>query len=157
MIVAMINPNDYYYSLAPVNSEGLFFQPSNRPGAKPPTADEAWNSPQITAMLYQFMGAFAFAAVIEGLILYCARFKMRNAKDAELAIWCVEMALLVFDFGISLATIFVVGPKAVIPGYPWSEIDEGACVNTYLPLVWAALRLAWFSGLGREFAKDKTE
>lgn len=150
----MFGPNDYYYSLAPSYSEGIFFKPSGRPFTEPCTADQAWKSPQVNAMLYQFMGAFAFSAIVEPVILYCAKYKMHSPKDAELAIWGVEISMLVYDFMHSFAEISVVGSASVIPGFSWSNVDSGACVNAYAPLVWAIIRMGWLSCLGRTTVRD---
>lgn len=152
----MWKPDHYYAVLAPPESEGVLFKPSSQLGATPCTARQAWNTPQFNIMLYQFMSAFFFSAIVEPVVLYTARYKMRNARDAELAIWGVETAMLVYDLMHSFAGVSVVGLGSVIPGFSWSRVDGPATFNTWSAWVLAAIRVAWLCGMGRDFADNKS-
>jgi hypothetical protein len=156
-ILAMSNPNDYYNMLAPVGSEGVLFKQSPAPDATPCNARQAWNTAQFNILLYQFMSAFFFSAIVEPVVLYCARYKMRNARDAELAIWGVEMSMLFYDLMHSFAGVSVVGLGTVIPGFSWSRFDGAATFNTWSAWILAAIRVAWLCGLSRDFAEDKSD
>ena len=69
----------------------------------------AWQTPQLRAMLYQFMSALAFSAVIEPAILFVAVYRMKQTQDACSIIRTVLLSFLAFDFFHSSATLAVVG------------------------------------------------
>lgn len=155
-IGAMSKPDNYYAMLAPAGSEGFMYKLSLDADATPCTARQAWNTPQVNIMLYQFMSAFFFSAIVEPVVLYTARYKMRNARDAELAIWAVEVSMLLYDLMHSFAGVSVVGLGTVIPGFSWSRMDGAATFNTWSAWILGAIRIAWLCGVGRDFAEDKS-
>ncbi|PVH96962.1 hypothetical protein DM02DRAFT_616851 [Periconia macrospinosa] len=158
LISIVVSPTNHYMSLAPPSSSGLLF--SHIVERDVCGFLEAWHTPNIRVLLYQFMAALGFSAIIEPLLLYTARYKMENQKDAERAIAAVLAAFFAFDILHSLATIAVVGSKAVMPslGMDWSGVDLYAAINFWVPVAWMMARASWFAGLGRRrHAREKVE
>lgn len=153
---ALSNREQYYNVLAPAGSRGILFtpQPPHEGGVsrEPCTAAQAWNTAQFNIMLYQFMSAFFFSAVVEPVALWHARHRMRDAADAERAVWCIEACMLGYDIMHSCAGVAVVGLGAVVPGFEWSRVDAAAAFNTWSAVLLGVMRVFWMCGVGREFA-----
>lgn len=149
LVALILSPRNFFDSLAPDSSSGVLFQESLELKTCGPL--EAWNTPQLRVLVYQFMGALAFSAIIEPVLLFVARYKLSNAKDAEHVIEAVLICFSAFDVLHSLATITVVGTAAVFPSstYGWAEVSLYACINVWVPVAWLVARACWFTGLGR--------
>ena len=102
------------------------------------------------------MAALAFSGVIEPILLYVARYKLRDASDAEQVITAVLSSFLVFDIFHAGATLAVTGVAAALPG---ADMHIYAMVNVWVPMLWLLLRVSWMLGLGREsiLIRTKTE
>ncbi|RKK63874.1 hypothetical protein BFJ69_g16838 [Fusarium oxysporum] len=138
------HPND---SSTAKYSAGPFWSPS--PLHKPCDAESAWNTPQLRGLWYAYIAALAFSGVIEPMVLYVARYKLRDIRDAEEVIKTVLFAFLAFDIFHAGATLAVTGVAAVLPG-PHRHIY--AMVNVWVPTAWMLLRMLWVVGVGRKFA-----
>lgn len=102
------------------------------------------------------MAALAFSGVIEPMLLYVARYRLRDTSDAEQVIKAVLSSFSVFDVFHAGATLAVTGVAAALPG---SSMHIYAMVNVWVPIAWLLLRLSWILGLGRNSAviRAKTE
>lgn len=83
------------------------------------------------------------------MLLYVARYKLRDICDAEEVIKTVLFAFLAFDIFHAGATLAVAGVAAVLPG---PHGHTYAMVNVWVPTAWMLLRMLWVVGVGRKFA-----
>ncbi|KAH7239407.1 hypothetical protein BKA59DRAFT_548184 [Fusarium tricinctum] len=143
------SPSNHFHSLAPTDSAGPFWSPS--PLQKSCDAESAWNTPQLRGLWYVFMAALSFSGVIEPMLLYLARYKLRDTRDAEDVITTVLFAFIAFDVFHAGATLAVTGAAAVLPG-PQGHIY--AMVNVWVPMAWLVLRMLWLVGVGRKSATN---
>lgn len=146
-----MNPANHFFSLAPEASSGLLFNPE--PTHLQCLQAAAWNTPQLRVLLYQLMAALAFSGVIEPALLYTARYKMENQRDAEKVIAAVLLSFGAFDILHLTSVIVVVGTELSIPtamGTDWSNVDLYAGINIWVPVAWLVLRTLWLLGVGRE-------
>jgi hypothetical protein len=139
------SPSNHFHSLAPTDSSGPFWSPSLV--HEPCSAESAWNTPQLRSLWYVFMAALAFSGVIEPMLLYVARYKLRDVHDAEAVIKAVLVAFSAFDVFHAGATLAVTGLGAVLPG---SQMHIYAMVNVWVPAAWMLLRTLWIVGVARE-------
>lgn len=154
MPTILMDPANHYLSLAPAHSSGPFYTFSSRHAIC--GVDSAWNTPQLRALWYVFVASFIFSGIVEPLLLYTARYKLRDARDVEEVVKAVLISFLVFDGLHIVATTAVGGFESVVPGGPKSEFY--AMINFYVPIAWAALRMAWLAGFGREvMPREKAE
>lgn len=100
------------------------------------------------------MAALGFSGVIEPMLIYTARYKLQNTRDAQVVVTAVLLALMAFDVLHATSVLGVVGVKAVLPG---SDMDPYASVNVWVPMAWIGVRTLWLLGVGRDMAKDKGE
>ncbi|CZR41760.1 uncharacterized protein FPRO_11350 [Fusarium proliferatum ET1] len=142
-----VSPSNHFHSLAPSDSTGPFWSPSAI--HKLCDADSAWNTPQLRALWYSYISALAFSGVIEPMVLYVARYKLRDIRDAEEVIKTVLIAFIAFDLFHAGATLAVTGVAAVLPG---SQSHIYAMVNVWAPMAWMLLRISWMAGVGRKSA-----
>ncbi|KAF5233233.1 hypothetical protein FANTH_12630 [Fusarium anthophilum] len=141
------SPSNHFHSLAPSDSAGPFWSPS--PVHKPCDAESAWNTPQLRGLWYAYIAALAFSGIIEPMLLYVARYKLRDVCDAEEVLKTVLFAFIAFDIFHAGATLAIAGVAAVLPG-PHRHIY--AMVNVWVPTAWMLLRMLWVVGVGRKFA-----
>ncbi|KAG8353995.1 hypothetical protein FVEN_g8250 [Fusarium venenatum] len=139
------SPSNHFHSLAPNDSNGPFW--SNSALHKSCDAETAWNTPQLRGLWYSYIGALAFSAVIEPLLLYVARYKLRDVSDAEEVIKAVLFAFFAFDVFHAGATLAVTGIGAALPG---SQMHLYAMVNVWVPTAWMILRTLWITGVARK-------
>ncbi|KAF5008761.1 hypothetical protein FDECE_4999 [Fusarium decemcellulare] len=145
MIALVLSPTNFFISLAPDTSSGALFHKD--PSTATCGASESWNTPQLRALHYQYMSAFAFSAVIEPLMLFIARYRISNSSDAEQVIRGVLLSFLAFDAFHAFATAVVVGLDAVLP---WStSVNWYSCINVWVPVAWMIVRTCWLVGAGR--------
>lgn len=85
------------------------------------------------------------------MLLYLARYKLRDTRDAEDVIKTVLFAFIAFDVFHAAATLAVTGVAAVLPG-PQGHIY--AMVNVWVPMAWLVLRMLWLGGVGRKSATN---
>lgn len=112
----------------------------------------AWNTPQLRVLLYQTMAALGFSGVIGPMLIYTARYKLQNTRDAQVVVTAVLLAFMAFDVLHATSVLGVVGVKAVLPG---SDMDPHASVNVWVPLAWMGVRTLWLLGVGRDMVRDK--
>jgi uncharacterized RDD family membrane protein YckC len=85
------------------------------------------------------------------MLLYTARYKLRDTRDAEDVIKTVLFAFIAFDVFHAGATLAVTGAAAVFPG-PQGHIYS--MVNVWVPTAWLVLRMLWLVGVGRKSATN---
>jgi len=95
------------------------------------------------------MGALAFSALIEPLVLFTATYRFESTRDAEMVIGAVLATFTAFDVFHAAATVSVVGWASVIPGLG-GIVRWEACANIWVPVLWMGIRSCWFVGLGRQ-------
>ncbi|CCT71808.1 uncharacterized protein FFB20_14114 [Fusarium fujikuroi] len=142
-----ISPSNHFHSLAPSDSTGPFWSPSAI--HKLCDAHSAWNTPQLRGLWYSYISALAFSGIIEPMVLYVARYKLRDIRDAEEVIKTVLVAFIAFDIFHASATLAVTGTAAALPG---SQSHIYAMVNVWVPMAWMLLRILWIVGAGRKSA-----
>ncbi|KAM0294438.1 hypothetical protein HYE67_000102 [Fusarium culmorum] len=145
------SPIDHFHSLAPADSAGPFWSPSLLHGSC--DAASAWNTPQLRGLWYAFMSALAFSGVIEPLLLYVARYKLRDIHDAEQVIKAVLFAFMAFDVFHAGATLAVTGVAAALPG---PRMNVYVMINVWIPTAWLLLRTLWMVGIARKSSINKT-
>ncbi|SPJ78799.1 uncharacterized protein FTOL_07190 [Fusarium torulosum] len=145
LVLIPTSPSNHFHSLAPNDSAGRLWSPS--PLYKPCDAESAWNTPQLRGLWYAYIAALSFSGAIEPMILYTARYKLRDSRDAEDVIKTVLFAFIAFDFFHAGATLAVTGAAAVLPG-PQGNIYS--MVNVWVPTAWMVLRMLWLVGVGRK-------
>ncbi|OBS23077.1 hypothetical protein FPOA_03640 [Fusarium poae] len=144
------SPSNHFHSLAPTDSAGTFWSPS--PSQMTCDAESAWNTPQLRGLWYTYMGALAFSGVIEPILLYVARYRLRDVFDAEQVIRAVLIAFFAFDVFHAVATLAVTGVEAALPG---SHMHIYAMVNVWVPTAWMLLRTSWIMGVARKSTVNK--
>lgn len=160
LAMIVINPANHFHSLAPPDSHGWAFESTpSLGGLATVTCSQpaAWNTPQLRALLYLYMGTLAFSAIIEPVVLYVAATQMESARDAERVVAAVLVAFAAFDLLHAGATVVVTGWERVLPGLESAHggsgsgngLDLYACINVWVPLAWLVIRSAWFAGVGR--------
>ncbi|KAH8171100.1 hypothetical protein LIA77_09881 [Sarocladium implicatum] len=152
MAALLADPTNHYRSLSPANPSGPFYTfSSSQPICGPLSA---WNTPQLRALWYVLVAAFLFSGIVEPLVLYTARYKLRDARDAEEVVRAVLLAFLAFDVLHVGATLAVAGGEAAMLG---PKGDFYVMINTYVPVGWMVLRSLWLLGVGRDGApREKT-
>ena len=100
------------------------------------------------------MAALAFSGVIEPMLLYVARYRLRDTSDAEQVVKAVLTSFLVFDIFHAGATLAVTGKAAALPG---SSMHIYAMVNVWVPIAWLLLRVSWMLGFGRKSAVNRAK
>jgi hypothetical protein len=141
----LIDPASHFLSLAPSTSNGPFYSFNSSHAIC--GVESAWNTPQLRALWYVFIAAFIFSAIIEPLLLYAARYKLRDPRDAQEVVKAVLISFLAFDGLHMIATVAVVGFESVLPWGAKSEFY--ALINFWVPVAWGILRALWLSGIGR--------
>lgn len=99
------------------------------------------------------MSALAFSGVIEPLLLYVARYKLHDVRDAEQVIKAVLFAFMAFDVFHAGATLAVTGVAAALPG---PRMNVYVMVNVWIPTAWLLLRTLWMVGIARKSSFNKT-
>ena len=147
------DPANHFKSLAPANTTtGPLFEASS--DVTPCTQAQAWHTPQLRSLLYLYMAALLFSAVVEPMLLYLARYKLRSVGDAERVMAGVLISFSFFDVAHALAAYLVAGPEAVLPAadLDLSNLELYACINVWVPTTWLLIRVLWFMGVGRASA-----
>ncbi|KAJ4136583.1 hypothetical protein NW768_004200 [Fusarium equiseti] len=152
LLLIPVSPPNHFHSLAPDNSAGPFWSPSAFQTRC--DAESAWNTPQLRGLWYAYMAVLAFSGVIEPMLLYVARYKLRDTSDVEQVIKAVLASFLVFDIFHAGATLAVTGIAAALPG---SSMHVYAMVNVWVPVTWLLLRVSWMLGFGRKSAINRTK
>jgi hypothetical protein len=155
MLSIILSPADHYQSLAPQHSQSWFFTPVQQLGVCDPAAVR--NTPQVRSLLYQYMSAFTFSAIVEPLTLYVAIHHLETTRDAYLVVRAILISFSAFDVLHALATVSVTGLATVLPGLEDSKhLDLYASINFWVPLAWLLVRSLWFAGVGRTSVKVKS-
>ncbi|RGP81811.1 hypothetical protein FLONG3_6 [Fusarium longipes] len=152
LLLIPLSPSNHFHSLAPADSAGPFWSSSSFHSLC--DAESSWNTPQLRGLWYTYMAALAFSGVIEPILLYVARYKLRDVHDAEEVIKAVLVAFLVFDVLHACATLAVTGLAAALPG---SHMHVYAMVNVWIPMLWMTLRLSWMMGFARKSSIDEVK
>lgn len=100
-------------------------------------------TPQVKALQYYFMGALAFSAVIEPLLLYVAVNKLRDPRDGRTVVKAVLASFAAFDIFHAAAAVAGSGIDALVP--KTAAFDLYSAINFYVPMLWLVMRLTWFS------------
>lgn len=149
MLAIIADPANHYHSLAPPTSNGILFDPQSLSldqQATPCNFSSYWASPESRALLYIYMSAMIFSAVIEPLLLFVARFRLRDPYGTQVVMQAVLASYFLFDCLHAGSTLAVVGwDKAWGP-----QVDFYAAINVWAPVGWMAVRSLWFLGFGRE-------
>ena len=151
----------HFYSLAPPDSAGVLFVPSAK--AAPTTVDGYLASPQLRVLLYQYIAIWLAKVVTDVGVLYHARYRMSNVKDAEFAVKADLIGTIALSIMFSFANVSVAGTKAVFPAkgvdgsWDWSQVNTITSIHLWGPLTMIAMRLSWLFGVGREKIHEKTE
>lgn len=103
-------------------------------------------TPQVKALQYYFMGALAFSAVVEPLLLYVAVHKLRDPRDSRTVVQAVLASFAAFDIFHAAAAIAGSGIRALVP--MTEKWDAYSGINFYVPMVWLVARIAWFQSTG---------
>jgi hypothetical protein len=138
------DPIAHYQSLAPDPSLGNVLA-----SATGQALDQIMNermTPQVVALQYYFMGALAFSAVVEPLLLYVAVYKLRDLRDSRTVVKAVLASFAAFDIFHAAAAIAGSGVRAIVP--MTGELDLYSAINFYVPMLWFVVRIAWFRGSG---------
>lgn len=150
----MTDPASHYHSLAPASSSGPFYTFSSQHALC--AVDSAWNTPQLRGLWYTLVSAFSFTVLVEPVVLYTARYRLRDAHDAEEVIKAVLLSFTVFDVFHAGATLAVTGIEAATPGHAKGFIYT--MINVWAPVLWMVFRASWLLGIGRETsARQKKE
>jgi len=99
-------------------------------------------TPQVKALQYYFMGALAFSAVIEPLLLYVAVHKLKDPRDSRTVVQAVLASFAAFDIFHAAAAVAGSGIGALMP--MTAEFDLYSGINFYVPMLWLVVRLTWF-------------
>lgn len=108
-------------------------------------------TPQVRALQYYFMGALAFSAVVEAVVLYVAVYKLKDPEDSLMVVRAVLASFAAFDIFHAAAAIAGSGYRAIMP--MMGELDLYSAVNFYVPMLWLSVRVAWFVGAVRKSKK----
>ena len=103
-------------------------------------------TPQVKALQYYFMGALAFSAVVEPLLLYVAVYKLRDPRDSRTVVTALLASFAAFDIFHAAAAIAGSGMEALMP--MTAEFDLYSAINFYVPMLWLVARIAWFKRTG---------
>jgi uncharacterized membrane protein YgcG len=131
------DPVSHYTSLAP--------DPSLAKALTGQALDQIMNermTPQVKALQYYFMGALAFSAVVEPLLLYIAVNKLGDPRDSRTVVQAVLSSFAAFDIFHAAAAIAGSGIGALMP--MTAEFDLYSGINFYVPMLWLVVRLTWF-------------
>ncbi|KAK0385362.1 hypothetical protein NLU13_7838 [Sarocladium strictum] len=120
MPMILLDPANHFLSLAPTTSSGPFYK--SNPAHSICSIESAWNTPQLRALWYVFTASFIFSGIVEPLLLYTARYKLRDARDAEEVVKAVLISMLTFDVLHITATTAVGGFESAIPWGVESEL-----------------------------------
>jgi uncharacterized membrane protein YgcG len=131
------DPISHYTSLAPDSS----LQKALTGQAMDQIINERM-TPQVKALQYYFMGALAFSAVIEPLLLYVAVNKLKDPRDSRIVVQAVLASFAAFDIFHAAAAIAGSGTGALVP--MTAEFDFYSGINFYVPMLWLVARLTWF-------------
>lgn len=149
MLSLAIDPIAHYLSLAP--------DPSLQKALKSLTGQaldqvlHARMTPQVRALQYYLMGALAFSAVVEVVVLYVAVYKLKDPRDSRTVVQAVLASFAAFDVFHAAAAIAGSGYRAITP--MTGESDLYSAVNFYVPMVWLLVRIAWFRRVGNKSKK----
>jgi hypothetical protein len=140
----VFDPIAHYQSLAPDPPLGKALA-----SASGQALDQIMNermTPQVKALQYYFMGALAFSAVIEPLLLYVAVNKLRDPQDSRTVVKAVLASFAAFDVFHAAAAIAGSGIGALVP--MTAGFDLYSAINFYVPMLWFVVRIAWLRGSG---------
>jgi hypothetical protein len=140
----VFDPIAHYQSLAPDPSLGKALASASGQALDQIIRERM--TPQVKALQYYFMGALAFSAVIEPLLLYVAVNKLRDPRDSRTVVKAVLASFAAFDIFHAAAAIAGSGTGALMPMS--AEFDLYSAINFYLPLLWFVVRFAWLGGSG---------
>ena len=149
MLSLVLDPVAHYLSLAPDPSLGKALASSTGQALDQIMIERM--TPQVKALQYYFMGALAFSAVIEPLLLYIAVNKLRDPRDSRTVVKAVLASFAAFDIFHAAAAIAGSGTGALMP--MTADFDLYSAINFYVPMLWFVVRFAWFRGSGGK-AKD---
>ena len=152
MLAIIADPENHYHSLAPPSSSGALFDAGLSTSEERNPGDFAsyWASPQSRALLYVYMSAGIFSVVIEALMLYAARFRLRDPYGAQVITQCVLVSFFVFDLLHAGGVLGVAGWERV-----WgAQTDFYAAINVWVPVSWMVIRGLWLFGIGRDVVLD---
>ncbi|KAG9251391.1 uncharacterized protein F5Z01DRAFT_639291 [Emericellopsis atlantica] len=145
----LVDPSHHFHSLAPAGlTSGPYFTTS--PASPPASFLQAWHTPQTRELLYLYVAAMAFSAVVEPMLLYLARYKLHDARDTELVVTGVLLSFLAFDVFHAAANWAVVGSASLTR-------DMYAAINFWIPVGLVVIRSMWLLGVGRSVTHCKTD
>jgi uncharacterized membrane protein YgcG len=137
LLSLFVDPIAHYTSLAP--------DPSLAKALTGQALDSIMNermTPQVKALQYYFMGALAFSAVIEPLLLYIAINKLKDPRDSRTVVQAVLASFAAFDIFHAAAAVAGSGIGALMPTTAGFDLYSG--INFYVPMLWLVVRLTWF-------------